>query len=418
MPRVLLINLDRTEQIRSLLTDRTIDLSVITTKENSFRYKKHSVCAVNDITNIMQAHKAALRLARLGPFNYVVTPLERALIPAGMIRSNLGIKGLTYDQTLGFANKFVMKDRIRRAGIPVTSFRLLPHVSMMADAGAEIGWPVIIKPIIGSGSQYTYRLASEQHARSLLTHDSDLKMLARRSVPMLAECALNVTAEFHCDAVISRGNTIFCSISQYIHPLLDCVGTFAGSFILDENDPLSPLIKSLHTRCIDALALTDGVTHFEVFLTPDGLVFGEIACRPGGSGVASNVERKYGVDLWEVFVNLQLGREPCLKPPSSSGTSIPAEPGDPIIAWLGVPARNGKVVAITPPSEFATIPGVQGTKMLYQVGDVINERAAVGSLAAYIYFTAQGQAEVYDIVKKISAAYYIQTTRADGLSSR
>lgn len=191
MVRVLLINLDRLEHVSSVLTDQEIELSVITTKQNSRHYKESRVSIAEDLADTNRVYRAALRLAGLDGFDYVVTPLERALIPAGMIRSNLGIQGMTYDQALGFANKFVMKERIRKAGIPVARYSLVPHVSAAPEAGIKVGWPIILKPAVGSGAHYTYRLFSEKHARTQIRQDRDLQMLARREVPMIAEHQLD-----------------------------------------------------------------------------------------------------------------------------------------------------------------------------------------------------------------------------------
>jgi hypothetical protein len=230
-------------------------------------------------------------------------------------------------------------------------------------------------------------------------------MLARRGVPMIVERALDVSAEYHCDGVVYRGETIFASISRYIRPLFDCVGSFAGSYILKDGDPIISPIRDMHARVVDVLGLENGVTHFEAFLTPDGLIFGEIACRPGGSGVASNIARKYRINLWDTFINLQIGLGP--------GPCDPAPPDESIIGWLGVPVRNGRVLEIAQPEDFSIIPGVRGTKMLYQVGDYINERRATGSLAAYVYFIARSTDEVDSIVAEISEKYYIRTDPRD-----
>jgi biotin carboxylase len=330
-----------------------------------------------------------------------------------MVRSRLGIQGMKYDEALGFANKFIMKKRIAQAGIPAAKFKLLPDGSMASRAGEILGWPLVVKPLVGSGSQSTFWLRSARDADEFLGH-AGTEGSAARPVPMLAEQAMDVIAEFHCDGIVQGGKVLFCVISQYFNPLIHRVGDFLGSFILDSGHPLHAEIEIIHHRSIEALGLVDGVTHLEVLRTPDRLLFGEIACRPGGSGIPANITHKHGVDLWEAFLSLELGRQPTDIANQSVGPGS-YQPGGMIQAWLGLPARNGRITAMTSATDFLAIPGVQNVEMLYATGEEIVGSMATGFFAGHVFFTGQDDADAYRIAQRISSMYYIETESADGV---
>jgi len=57
------------------------------------------------------------------------------------------------------------------------------------------------------------------------------------------------------------------------------------------------------------LALEDGVTHLECFVTPkDEIVFCETAIRPGGGGIVWMIEAQYGVNFGRAALLLEGGR--------------------------------------------------------------------------------------------------------------
>jgi biotin carboxylase len=379
---------------------------------NVHHYEGWRVGTVADITDPAEVYATALSLSGLQEFDHVITPLERCMIPAGMVRSGLGIQGMKYDQALGFANKFIMKKRIAQAGIPAAKFKLLPDGLMAVRAGQILGWPLVVKPLVGSGSQSTFWLRSARDAEELVGR-TGTEGPAARPMPMLAEQAMSVTAEFHCDGIVRDGQVLFYSVSQYFSPLIRLVGDFIGSFILDSGHPLHAEIGVLHHRSVDALGLVDGVTHLEVLRTRDGLLFGEIACRPGGAGIPSNIARKHGIDLWEAFLSLGLGRQPTVI--GNHDASPGSRSGEVIQAWLGLPARNGRITAMAPVADFLAIPAVQDVEMLYAPGEEIAGSMATGFFAGCVFFTGQDDADVYRIAQRISSAYYIQTESADGV---
>jgi hypothetical protein len=86
-------------------------------------------------------------------------------------------------------------------------------------------------------------------------------------------------------------------------------------------------------RCIEALGVTDGIFHMELFHDPDTgeLVFGECNGRRGAALVPEEIRYKFNVDLGEEAVRCALGLTPRLdvkvSPDSIGNTYLLGPPG-------------------------------------------------------------------------------------------
>jgi len=116
---------------------------------------------------------------------------------------------------------------------------------------------------------------------------------------------------YHCDAVVHDGAPVFSSVCRYLEP----PGVFRsvasrGSVTLGDA-VLRERILRYHADVVRHLGLRDGVTHLEVFHTPDDrIVFCEIAARPGGGGICTVLRQTYGVDLISAALRAQSGFAP------------------------------------------------------------------------------------------------------------
>lgn len=61
-----------------------------------------------------------------------------------------------------------MKSRLRSAGIAVARSLTISDIGRLVECGDDIGWPVVVKPVIGSGSMHTYTIGNREEALSFL----------------------------------------------------------------------------------------------------------------------------------------------------------------------------------------------------------------------------------------------------------
>ncbi|GFH35759.1 ATP-grasp domain-containing protein [Streptomyces pacificus] len=336
-------------------------------------------------------------LSRKDPVDRIVSPVELAVPSAGYVRSTLGIPGDSYDMSLAFSNKFIMKQRLAAAGLPTAAFRQVMKVDDVPEAAAHTGWPCVTKPVFGGGCMGVTVLDSPEDHERLLSGPAG-EEIRNSTTPLIVEQFIEMDHEYHCDAVVRDGKVVFAAPSRYFSPILGQVDTFSGSYLLPQGHEDFTAVTELNAEVVRALGLTDGVTHLELFKTGSGFVVGEIACRPGGGGITAAVQRHHGVDLWDVFWEVSLGRTPDIAPRSPEG----------ILATVMLPTRPGRITGLSTEAELAACPGVVAVNMSLSVGDVVPPDLTSATTTGLVFFTARDEAEMAQHLHELSDAYVLE----------
>ncbi|MFG3525902.1 ATP-grasp domain-containing protein [Streptomyces sp. NPDC047917] len=398
---ILMVNSGKAEavdRLRAVAPDAEID--VVTESAYARMYAPDvRLHFVDDIADLTAVRRVALDLMSRRPVDHVVAPSERSLPAGGYLRSFLGLGGIGFETANRFSHKAVMKSALAAAGLPVAPYRVIGALAQAPAAAAELGWPVVVKPALGTGSMNTFAVSSDRELAELLASPA-ADGLRRAACPLLVERFVEMEGEYHCDGVVSEGNVEFAAVQRYFMPLLGHTDDFTGSYLLPEEDPDVAVIRDLHRATVDALGLENGVTHMELFRTGDGFVIGEISCRPAGGGIVDAVRMKYGIDLWRVFMDTALGR-----PAGVSGPVAPLRDG--IIANCDLPVRPGRVVRISTPDELAAVPDVIETRMSTRVGDVIGHRLHSASTTGLVFLATADAALVAKRVEDLARVYVL-----------
>lgn len=261
------------------------------------------VAECDDIYDEKLVRDAVYELAARTRPDRIVTISEQLMLVAAELREEFGIEGQGVESTLRFRDKLVMKQTLRDAGCPGIP-RFIP-----ADGGdlAALPWQAekyVVKTRLGFGSrtvQVVSGLAELNRARRELLE-----------IEPGVEVEEFVAGEmYHCDAIVHGGVPVFSSVCRYLAPPGDFRSVQSrGSVTLEEGE-LRRRIVDYHAEVVRHLGLSDGVTHLEVFLTPDDrIAFCEIAARPGGGGICTIVRQAHGVDLISAALRAQSGFPP------------------------------------------------------------------------------------------------------------
>lgn len=225
---VLLLNSDKPEVLRALTRRSDVRVRVLTRERYVSFHEGLETAVVENFEDLTQVGTAAYELAASGPVDHVVAATEKSIVAASLIRSLLGVPGLSFDQALWTSHKRAMKDRLRTAGLPTADFSQVATVADIPSAAERIGWPVVVKPVFGSGSRSTHRLSSSRNFAVKLRSGA-LDDLAARGVPVLVEEQLRVLDEYHCDGLVHGGEIVSAAVSRYFDPPLDAPGNLQGS---------------------------------------------------------------------------------------------------------------------------------------------------------------------------------------------
>ena len=238
------------------------------------------VVTVDDTNDAAQLVAAARVLERRhGQIHRVVGTRESLQVPIGELRRALGVPGPGPDTAERFRNKARMKDELRRHGLPCARHRLLRSWDDAEAMIAEIGLPMVVKPLAGSGCEGVWRARTIDDLRNALS-----ALHASPENPVLAEEML-VGREFTLETITIGGQVRFHSLSWYHPTTLEAMETPGRQWVVvmprDISGPEWSDAVDLGVRAITALGLETGVTHMEWFRRDDGsLAIGEIAARP------------------------------------------------------------------------------------------------------------------------------------------
>jgi biotin carboxylase len=233
--------------------------------------------------------------------DHVLANWEPLVILAARLRERFGLPGMSVDAVRGFRDKQLMKERVAAAGLRVPRAQRVRSVKDVWGAVEAIGFPAIIKPISGAGSADTYKVESA----------SDMA----RTLPRMQHVAEAICEEFidgeeyTYDTVAIGGVPAYESVTQYVPNALQMRSNeWISPVMLSVRDLDPPHIRAgieLGRDVLRALGMGDGMTHMEWFLKPDGeVVFGEIACRPGGACVVDQMNYTSDIDLFREWARV------------------------------------------------------------------------------------------------------------------
>lgn len=395
---VLLVNSGKVPPITRLEGRDDLRLVVLSEARNRELYAAGTdVRIVPDLGDFKAARMAALDVMREMDVDAIVSPSERSLQVAGYLRSYFGLPGTPYDVANRFSNKLVMKRELTAAGIPVAPFRPAFSLDDVPAAAEQLGWPVVVKPMLGAGSLNTFVLRSRPEFEHF-SRSSRSAGLRESQVPLLVEAFVYMAGEYHCDGVVRDGAVIFASPSKYFTPLLGEMTGFSGSYILPESNAYRRDIELIHQRVVKALGLHSGVTHLELFEVGGSFLVGEVTCRLGGGGIVEAIGLQCGVDLWEAFIDVSLDRDPrCVRAD---------RPG--VIANADLPIRPGKVGRISGAAELRQIENVIDVQMRYREGDTITHFLDSSATTGIVFFELEREEDVQDRIERLKERYVLE----------
>lgn len=211
---------------------------------------------------------------------------------AAKMREAFGLPGMGSAQTVLFRDKERMKQALDKAGVRTPKHFMAETDSQVREAAAEIGYPIIIKPISGAGSANTYRVASAEELEHILPR-------LRRVSQVSVEEFIN-GKEYTFDTICADGRLLYYNMAWYRPNVLVARSEewVSPQTVTLRNVETEDMKKGyeLGMSVLKALNFKTGFTHMEWFLKPNGeAVFGEIAARPPGG---RSVElMNYGCDI-------------------------------------------------------------------------------------------------------------------------
>jgi len=237
----------------------------------------------------------------------ILATFEGVVEVAGALREMFHVDGMTALLSNTLRNKYLMKKAISGAGLPCAHIEEIFNTSDLAAFGTRYGFPLVVKPKTGFGTENTFIISSEE---SLAYYDDLLKT---KPIEFVVESFIK-GEEYHCDSIVIEGKVIFSSVGKYRNNGIDTVahGKMDGTVVFPASDrgKVPEKIKQFNKSVINALGIQDSICHLEVFVNGDKEVyFGEIGARVPGGFIGKNIQNTHRINLFQVFIDLGMGKK-------------------------------------------------------------------------------------------------------------
>lgn len=302
---------------------------------------------------------------------------EAAVNPAAQLRERLGLPGVSVETAVRCTSKRAMKEAIAGAGIRCAR---LVAVSDTVDADgliSSLGLPLVLKTETGSGSR-----------GARIIHRAD-ELPASVAVPSVAESFID-GVEMSVESLVIGGAPVFVNFTEYVDP--GWANLLPARLSATDDDAL----RALNAAAITALGIDRAFTHMEVFLTPDGPVFGELAARPPGGQIMRLISLAYGFDPWAAALAAELGEKPSFSGPASRTAAMRfLHPG------------AGTVQAVHGLEEVRELATCQELTCRLAPGDIVGPRVGTGQHCGFVIL-AGDEAQVRRDLQMASDTVHIE----------
>jgi hypothetical protein len=237
-----------------------------------------------------------------GTFDGVVAVGDRPAMAAACAAEKLGLRFSPAEAVAAAKNKFLARERFKKAGLLTPEYRLLTD-----DADASgVRYPCVLKPTGLSASRGVIRvddpgqfMAAFARIRRMLDHEADRSVQVEDFIP---------GREFALEGLVTGGRLEALAIFDKPDPL-------DGPFF-EETIYLTPSREGAAVRnqileatqgAVSALGLTDGPVHAEMRVNPAGVWMLEIAARPIGGLCSRVLKFEPEASLEEVILRHAIG---------------------------------------------------------------------------------------------------------------
>ncbi|WP_078552319.1 ATP-grasp domain-containing protein [Bacillus alkalicellulosilyticus] len=284
-----------------ILLNTTVDL------EDALEVEYPIEINLNDEESVIQ------KLEELSTFyelKLIFTLNEYRIITAAKISQELNVPfNLSYQAAVNCRQKKNTRKILNEFGIGNVKMNLVQEVGQLPDVLESIVFPVIVKPSNEAGSHLVQKCHTEEELYEAV------RKIKERSTNWVGQQLDDdilieefiVGPEFSVESCTINGETRIIAITEKIvtdDNFFVEVGHVVPARLATE-DELQ--IRNMIPLVLQALGVTDGITHTEVKVTTEGPKVIEVNARPGGDRIPNLVRAVTGYDLFELAFHISCG---------------------------------------------------------------------------------------------------------------
>ena len=346
------------------------------------------------------AADAIVEFAGETPLDAIVPVDDAGVAAASLAAERLGLAHSPPAATALTRDKAAMRRRLAQAGVPQPAFTLVEGDADPAAAAADVGFPVVIKPVELSGSQGVIRAdtpaaaeASAARIQRMLgrsTDEDSAPLLIERFVPgvEVAVEGLLRGGKLHTLAIFDKPDPLdgpYFEETLYITP----------SRLPDK---ARCAVEDVTRAAVAGLGLTEGPVHAEVRLDGDAVAVIEVAARSIGGLCARSLRFGLGVSLESLILRHALNL------PLRDTTAAHAASG---VMMLPIP-RAGVLVEVRGREAALEVPGVVGLEITIAPGGWVEPLPEGDRYLGFMFARGETPAAVESALRRAHAKLAVE----------
>jgi biotin carboxylase len=314
----------------------------------------------------------------LHPFTRIATFGETDQDRCAVIGEALGITTHSPPTVELVHDKHAMRARLRETGVDTTASALVADVDALTAFVREHGFPCVVKPVAGSGSEGVAVVRQESELASAFERagarfeglpDAGVLVEQFHEGPQFSVEAFSELAEHQVVAITRK----FSDPTTFVE-----LGHVAPAYLtLEQQEDVHEYVE----RVLDALGVEFGATHTEIVLTPAGPRVIETHVRMGGDEIPALAFDATGVDLAEYVVRQTVGEKVL---PDIRAALAEERPARCSAIWFVAPPVAGVLADVSGLDEARNVKGVTDVQLLVRPGGTIGALESSDSRVAYV----------------------------------
>ncbi len=239
---------------------------------------------------------------RHGKIDRIDSHGEHWLDTEARLRTDFNVYGLKPPELADIQRKSSMKERFRKAGVPVARGGIARTLEEGQLLAAEVGFPLIAKPDVGVGAAGTWRIDDRAGLASFFGRKPPVDYVLEEFVPGRL---------FSFDGLTDRdGRIVFCTSHFFSRGIMEAVNQDEDLFYYSLRD-IPADAEEVGRRAVRAFDLRERFFHFEFFRAhrDDRVVALELNARPPGGLTTDMFDYACDIDVYRGWASVVLRGE-------------------------------------------------------------------------------------------------------------
>lgn len=353
--------------------------------------------------------EAILQVAQEAHIDAIMTDQTDVSIPSvAYVAEKMGLRGIGYDTALRFSNKYLMLHAAKAAGINVPRFVAVKSAPEAMEAGRNMRWPLIVKPVDSSGSRGVNKVETPEELYEAV---ECAMRLSQSGVCLVEEFVTGI--EYLVDGFAMNSEVINTDFG--IKEYFDIPGKYISKMCMFSSPNLAEstsehLVLEENIKLVKGLGLAFGITHAEYMYEPleRKVYLIEIAARGGGVFLSSDLTpRVSGVNVNQLLVKYLL-----------NGDIVDVKAlklNDRVAAWRCFELQPGKIVDISGVEEANSVEGVFAVHVEdLHVGDIVQPLSDDTGKKGPILVWGDSRQACFNSIRGVQDVLKIETEGTDG----